>query len=159
MYGLFLMFIRIRERQVKSLTWPASMQIRKEFNSQRIGLGHQHGCRDVCERFSKICLPVLYQVICMVGGREDPGVEFKVRLISRSSRECTCRWCNNHCLVPFASTYNFILGDPGATSRDDRIVIGNQWNSAPGMERLRSKNPFRRQISSVSKEGTWLYNK
>ena len=31
-----------------SLTWPASMQIyldiRKEFNSHRTGLGHQHGC-------------------------------------------------------------------------------------------------------------------
>ena len=40
--------------RVFSLTWPASMQIygnkrsvciRKEFNSQRIGLGHQHGRR------------------------------------------------------------------------------------------------------------------
>ena len=38
-----------------SLTWLASMQfigtkeiicIRKEFNSHRISLGHQHGCRD-----------------------------------------------------------------------------------------------------------------
>ena len=105
-------------------------------------------------------MPVLYRLICKVCGREDPGVEFKVCLISRSSRECTCRWCNNHFLIPFASTHNSILGDPGASSRDDRIVIGNQWNSAPpGMERLSSKNPFRRRISSVSKEGTWLYNK
>ena len=101
-------------------------------------------------------MPVLYQLICMVCGREDPGVEFKVRLISRASRECTCRWCNNHCLIPFASTHNSILGDPGAASRDDRIVIGNQWYSAPpGMERLSTKNPFRRRISSVRKEGTF----
>ena len=43
-----------RANRVFSLTWPASMQIfgtkefvciRKEFNSQRIGLGHQHAVR------------------------------------------------------------------------------------------------------------------
>ena len=41
--------------RVVSLTWPASMEIywnkrhciRKEFHSLRIGLGHQHGRRDV----------------------------------------------------------------------------------------------------------------
>ena len=27
-------------------------------------------------------MPVLYQIICMVCGREGPGVEFKVRLVS-----------------------------------------------------------------------------
>ena len=44
----------VRSYRVFSLTWPASMHIfgtkesvciRKEFNSQRIGLGHQHGRR------------------------------------------------------------------------------------------------------------------
>ena len=39
------------------------------------------------------------------------------------------------------------------------FIIGNKRNSAPGMERLSSKNPYRRQISSVSKKESWLYNK
>ena len=32
------------------------------------------------------------------------------------------------------------------------FIIGNKRNSAPGMERLSSKNPYRRRISSVSKK-------
>ena len=39
------------------------------------------------------------------------------------------------------------------------FIIGNKRNSAPGMERLSSKNPYRRRISSVSKKESWLYNK
>ena len=39
------------------------------------------------------------------------------------------------------------------------FFIGNKRNSAPGMERLSSKNPYRRRISSVSKKESWLYNK
>ena len=39
------------------------------------------------------------------------------------------------------------------------FIIGNKKNSAPGMERLSSKNPYRRRISSVSKKESWLYNK
>ena len=39
------------------------------------------------------------------------------------------------------------------------FIIGNKRNSAPGVERLSSKNPYRRRISSVSKKESWLYNK
>ena len=55
-----------------SLTWPASMQIywnkrkcctRNEFNSQRIGSGHQHGRRDVMWKHSIRKLVNLYVVM------------------------------------------------------------------------------------------------
>jgi len=39
------------------------------------------------------------------------------------------------------------------------FIIGNKRNSAPGVERLSSKNPYRQRISSVSKKESWLYNK
>ena len=39
------------------------------------------------------------------------------------------------------------------------FIIGNKRNSAPGMERLCSKKPYRLRISSVSKKESWLYNK
>ena len=55
-YDGFSLWVKIicRTYRVFSLTWPASMQIygtkesvciRKEFNSHRIGLGHQYGHR------------------------------------------------------------------------------------------------------------------
>ena len=55
------LFRAMQTYRVFSLTWPASMQIywnkrsvriRKEFNSQRIGLGHPHGRRDVMWKHS-----------------------------------------------------------------------------------------------------------
>ena len=65
--------------RVFSLTWPASMQIywnkRKELNSHRTGLGHQHGrrfivlghqygCRDVTWKHSIRTLTRLAQLVC-----------------------------------------------------------------------------------------------
>ena len=44
-----------------------------------------------------LAMLLLYRLTRMVWGREGRGVEYKVRLMSQLSRECTCTWCNNHC--------------------------------------------------------------
>ena len=36
-------------------------------------------------------MPVLYRLICMVCGREGPGVKFKVHPMSRQSPECNAQ--------------------------------------------------------------------
>lgn len=42
---------------------------------------------------------VLYRLLCMVCDREGPGVSLRFVLMSRKSRECTFKWCNNHLTI------------------------------------------------------------
>ena len=51
-------------------------------------------------------MPVLYWLICMVFGHKGPGVKCNVCLMSRWPCKCTCKWCNNHYYIWFASTHN-----------------------------------------------------
>ena len=67
--------------------------------------------------------------------------------------KCPCR------LLGVIKSYLFYLWLNLINFIDNDFIIGNKRNSAPGMERLSSKNPYRWRISSVSKKESWLYNK
>ena len=86
-----------------SLTWPASMQIywnkrkcciRNEFNSQRIGSGHQHGRRDVMWKHSIRKLVNLYVVMQERIRNSKQQLYFIER--QRSSKERHCPWDESH---------------------------------------------------------------
>ena len=72
--------------------------------------GDRHSLNSIARFFQNLVtffgMPVLYWLLRTVCGLKGSSVEFKVSLMSRLSRECTYKWCNNHYYIRFASTRN-----------------------------------------------------
>ena len=113
-------------------------------------------------------MPVLYRLICRVYGREGPGVELKVRLMSQSSRESRCKWCNNqvhviqvHKYCAKYETFLFALpaGNPFTQENERRAWTQLSARRVVGKIRTvaKSRNPCKESLFRFHSSAGFLY--